>query len=99
MCSRIPAARKPEMMFEMVLPACQMAILIGFSAFVYHELVISVIPGKKGASQSPVMNLITQKPAPDVHAGIQIVQMDQPIIIPGRSRLGRTLASHRFPGS
>jgi hypothetical protein len=96
---KIPAAKKPEMMLEMVLPACQMAILMGFSALVYHELVIRVMPGKNGASQSPVMNRTTQKPAPDVTAGIQIVQMLQPIIIPGRSRLGRTLASHRFPGS
>lgn len=34
---RIPAARKPEIMVEIVLPARQIAIPIGFSSFVYHE--------------------------------------------------------------
>jgi hypothetical protein len=35
----------------------------------------------------------------DVTAGMQIVQMLQPIIMPGRRMLGRTFANHRFPGS
>lgn len=60
---------------------------------------LNVIPGKKGASQRPVTNLTMQKPTPDVQAGMQIVQMLQPIIIPGNNRLGRTFASHRLPGS
>jgi hypothetical protein len=34
---KIPAARKPDKMFDMVLPACQMAMRIGFSSLVYHE--------------------------------------------------------------
>jgi hypothetical protein len=34
---KIPAARKPERIFDMVFPACQMAIRIGFSSFVYQE--------------------------------------------------------------
>lgn len=34
---RIPAARKPEMMFEIVFPACQIAIRRGFSVLVYQE--------------------------------------------------------------
>ena len=37
MCSRIPAAKNPEMMFEIVLPACQIAIRVGFSSLVYQE--------------------------------------------------------------
>lgn len=69
------------MMFEMVFPACQTAMRVGFSAFVYHEDVtgscqivtnydrpglslLRVIPGKKGASQSPVKKRTIQKPAP-----------------------------------
>lgn len=34
---RIPAARKPEIMLDMVFPACQIAILVGFSSLVYQE--------------------------------------------------------------
>jgi hypothetical protein len=37
MFSRIPAARKPEIMFDMVFPACQIAMRMGDSSFVYHE--------------------------------------------------------------
>lgn len=37
MVVRMPAARKPEMMLEMVLPACQMAMRVGFSCLVYQE--------------------------------------------------------------
>lgn len=36
-CSRIPAARNPDMMLEIVFPACHMAILIGDSSLVYQE--------------------------------------------------------------
>jgi hypothetical protein len=35
----------------------------------------------------------------DVTAGIVMVQILQPIIIAGRSKLGLTLANHKFPGS
>lgn len=37
MLVKIPAARKPERMLDMVLPACHMAMRIGFSSLVYHE--------------------------------------------------------------
>ena len=40
---RMPAARKPEMMFEIVLPACQIAMRRGFSVLVYHEEVTSCV--------------------------------------------------------
>ena len=64
MLCRIPAARKPEMMLEMVLPACHIAMRIGFSSLVYHDEVMSVIPGKKGASVRPMKNRQIQKPTP-----------------------------------
>lgn len=34
---RMPAARKPDTMLEMVLPACQMAMRVGLSCLVYQE--------------------------------------------------------------
>lgn len=52
------------MMLEMVLPACQIAIRIGFSSFVYQDEVMSVMPGKKGASVRPMKNRQMQKPTP-----------------------------------
>jgi len=61
---RIAAARKPEIMLEIVFPACQIAILIGLSCLLYQEEVIRVIPGKKGASQRPTTKRQTAKPAP-----------------------------------
>lgn len=99
MLVRIPAAKKPDRMFEIVFPACQIAILIGFSSLVYHEEVIKVIPGKKGASVRPMKNRQTAKPAPLVMAGIQIVPKLHPNIIMGRNHLGSAFASHRLPGS
>jgi hypothetical protein len=60
----MPAARKPDMMFEIVLPACQMAMRIGFSCFVYQDEVMRVMPGKKGASVRPTIKRQIQKPTP-----------------------------------
>ncbi|KAK1847725.1 hypothetical protein CCHR01_09630 [Colletotrichum chrysophilum] len=34
---RIPAARKPEMMLEMVFPACQTAMRMGLSCLLYQD--------------------------------------------------------------
>lgn len=62
--SRMAAAKKPEMMLEMVFPACQIAMRIGFSSLVYQDDVMSVIPGKNGASVSPIKNRQMQKPTP-----------------------------------
>lgn len=60
---------------------------------------LSVIPGKKGASERPMKNLQTANPAPLVMAGMQIVPMLQAIIIDGKSHLGSAFASQRLPGS
>ena len=43
MFSRIAAARKPDRMLDIVLPACQMAIRIGFSSLVYQDEVTALI--------------------------------------------------------
>jgi hypothetical protein len=64
MVVRMPAARKPEMMLEIVFPACQMAMRSGLSCLLYQDEVIRVIPGKKGASQRPTTKRQTAKPAP-----------------------------------
>lgn len=45
MCSRMPAARNPEMTLETVLPACRVAILRGFSSFVYNDNVTVLLAG------------------------------------------------------
>jgi hypothetical protein len=47
MLVRIPAAKSPEMAWEMVFPACQMPILKGDSCFVYQEDVMSDTAGTK----------------------------------------------------
>jgi hypothetical protein len=66
--------------------------LVGFD-------LLSVIPGKKGASAKPMKKRHTAKPAPLVIAGMQIVPILQAIIMDGRSHLGSAFASHKFPGS
>lgn len=37
MVCKIPAAKNPDTMFEIVFPACQTAMRIGLSCFVYQE--------------------------------------------------------------
>jgi hypothetical protein len=43
MLVRIPAARKPDRMFDIVFPACHIAMRIGFSSLVYHDEVTAMI--------------------------------------------------------
>lgn len=64
-----------------------------------HGNILSVIPGKKGASDKPMKKRHTAKPAPLVIAGMQIVAILQAIIMDGKSHLGSAFASHRLPGS
>jgi len=64
-----------------------------------YENILSVIPGKKGASDKPMKKRHTAKPAPLVMAGMQIVAVLHAIIMDGKSHLGSAFASHRLPGS
>jgi len=34
---KMPAAKNPDKIFDMVFPACQIAIRMGFSSLVYHD--------------------------------------------------------------
>ena len=43
MFSRMAAAKNPDKILEMVFPACQIAMRIGFSSLVYHDEVTSFI--------------------------------------------------------
>jgi hypothetical protein len=89
---RIPAAKKPEITFDMMLPACQIPIRNGLSFFVYQDEVMSDTAGRKGPSVTPIRNLQRQNAHADFMAGMLIVTADQANIHEGRSTRGFPLA-------
>ena len=76
---RIPAASNPEKMFEAILPACQIAILMGASSFVYQDELIKLTIGRKGPSANPTKNRQTMKDQPLFMRAIHAVMTDHTI--------------------
>lgn len=95
---RIPAARSPEKIFEMMLPACHMLMRRGDSCFVYHEEVIRETAGRKGPSVIPTRKRQRRKDHPDFIAGMQIVTADQASMQQGNRMRGFLFAMITFAG-
>ena len=96
---RIPAARRPEIQFEMMLPACQIPMRSGDSSLVYHELVMRDTAGRKGPSVTPTRKRQSMKDQPLFIPGIEIVTADQLSIQAGNNQRGLPLAMITFAGT
>lgn len=96
---RIPAASNPEKMFEAMLPACHMAILIGASSLVYHDELIKLTIGKKGPSASPTRNRQTMNDQPLFMRAMHAVMTDHTITWTGIWICGLPRARYTVAGS